>query len=239
MNGLNSIHMRHSLMVLALISLLPVLAWGKGKTVTTNSNMSKNNSNTVIDVDSNVYHTVKIGKQTWMLENLRVTRFRNGKPLFNIKDSVRWSILNTAAFCSYNNDSSLVKTHGYLYNWYAVADTQKICPKGWHVPSDADWNILEEYLGGTTVCGGKMKDTSSVWQNSLGGTNESGYCGFPSGCRTNKGVFNSFGYYGLWWSSTENYTSYAWYRCINYNSTDLFRHYYYKRYGFSIRCLKD
>lgn len=193
---------------------------------------------TVSDVDSNVYSIVKIGTQQWMLENLRTKHFSNGKAIAMVKDSTRWAVFNSAAYCVYANDSSNMKTHGLLYNWFAVNDSAKLCPNGWHVPSETDWNTLEETLGGTTVAGGKMKDTT-LWTNSFGGTNESGFKGLPSGCRTNKGTYNSFGFYGLWWTSTENYATYAWYRGINYNSTDLFRHYYYKRYGFSVRCLKD
>ena len=195
---------------------------------------------TVKDADSNSYSIIVIGKQSWMGENLKTTHYANGKKIANVKDSSRWTVFNSGAYCSYNNDSLNVKQYGYLYNWFAVNDSQKICPKGWHIPSETDWNVLEESIGGTKIAGGKMKDTiTSYWTNSYGNTNESGFNGLPSGCRTSKGTFNSIGYYGLWWTATENYSNYAWYRSINYNSTDLFRHYYYKRYGFSVRCVKN
>jgi len=194
----------------------------------------------VKDADSNVYSIIVIGKQQWMGENLKTTHYSNGKIIPYVKDSGRWAIFNSGAYAIYGNDTSISRKNGLLYNWFAVNDSQKICPKGWHIPTDADWNVLDESLGGTNLAGGKMKDTVLVnWINAFGNTNESGFNGLPSGCRTNKGTFSSLGFYGLWWSSTENYATYAWYRCVNYNSTDLFRHYYYKRYGFSIRCLKD
>jgi uncharacterized protein (TIGR02145 family) len=210
---------------------------GKGSTKT--KTVSQVISTTVTDVDGNTYSIIKIGNQQWMLENLKTKHYSNGKPITEVKDSTRWSVVTSGAYCNYANDTLNCIKEGLLYNWFAVNDSQKLCPTDWHVPSDVDWNTLEETLGGESVAGGKMKDTVSLWSSSFGGTNESGFKGIPSGCRTNKGTFNSIGFYGLWWSSTENYTNYAWYRCVNYNSTDLFRHYYYKRYGFSIRCLKD
>mgnify|MGYP001809864440 CR=1 FL=1 len=194
----------------------------------------------VKDADSNEYSVVIIGKQMWMDGNLRTTRFSNGKSIAEVKDSSRWTVFNSPAYCKYNNDTSLKPINGNLYNWYAAADSQNICPKGWKVPTDEDWRVLEEFLGGASMAGGKLKDTvANEWLESYGNSNESGFKGNPSGCRTNKGTFNSFGYYGLWWSATENYSTYAWYRSINYSSTELFRHYYYKRYGFSVRCLKN
>jgi len=199
----------------------------------------QNTQATIKDIDGNEYKIIEIGKQQWMAENLKTTRFRNGKKIANVKDSSRWAVFNSGAYCAYSNDSLKIKTQGLLYNWFAVVDSQKICPIGWHVPTDNDWTVLEENLGGSDVAGGKLKDTTNVWPTSFGASNEIGFNGLPSGCRTDKGTFNSFGYYGLWWASTENYTTYAWYRCINYNSINLFRHYYYKRYGFSIRCIKD
>ena len=211
----------------------------KGKGATKSKAISQVIPTTVTDVDGNSYKIIKIGSQQWMLENLKTKHYRNGKAIPFVKDSTRWAVFTSGAFCFYANDSDNIKLHGLLYNWFAVNDSNKLCPTGWHVPSENDWNALEENLGGVTVAGGKMKDTVALWSNSFGGTNESGFKGLPSGCRTNKGTFNSFGFYGLWWTSSENYTTYAWYRGIDYNSTDLFRHYYYKRYGFSVRCLKD
>ncbi|MCU4155333.1 fibrobacter succinogenes major paralogous domain-containing protein [Carboxylicivirga sp. A043] len=105
---------------------------------------------TVNDIDGNVYKTIKIGKQTCMAENLRVTRFRNGDALPNITDNDKWSIQAVAAYCNYNNTEDLdtIATYGRLYNWYAVADSRNIAPKGWRVATPEDWNILIDYLGG-------------------------------------------------------------------------------------------
>jgi len=222
--------------IVAISLVLCFSSFKKGQSK--NKQVIKNAPTIVKDVDSNIYSIIVIGKQFWMGENLKTKHYANGKSIANVKDSSRWTVFNSGAYCAYKNDTLQVKTYGLLYNWFAVNDSQKICPKGWHVPTDADWSVLEENLGGNSVAGGKLKDTIA-WTNAFGNTNESGFRALPSGCRTNKGTFNSFGFYGLWWSSSENYSTYAWYRSVNYSSTDFFRHYYYKRYGFSIRCLKD
>jgi uncharacterized protein (TIGR02145 family) len=104
-------------------------------------------STTVIDIDGNVYKTVIIGDQEWMVENLRVTHYQNGEPIPNVKDSTEWINLSSGAYAAYNNDDSLAAIYGYLYNWYAVADTNNIAPQGWHVPNHSDWLILEMNLG--------------------------------------------------------------------------------------------
>lgn len=225
--------------LLPICTIVLFSSFNEGEKGQTSNKSQQNSQATITDIDGNVYKIVEIGKQQWMAENLKTTKFRNGKKIANVKDSTRWAVFNSAAYCAYSNDSLKTKEHGLLYNWFTVVDSQNVCPTGWHVPTDKDWNILVEYVGGSDVAGGKLKDTTNIWPTSFGASNESGFNGLPSGCRTDKGTFNSLGYYGLWWSSTENYTTYAWYRCLNYNSINLFRHYYYKRYGFSIRCLKD
>ena len=196
---------------------------------------------TVTDIDGNTYQTVKIGEQWWMAENLKVTHYRNGDAIPNVTNDTTWSDLTTSAYCNYNNNSSNATTYGRFYNWYAVNDSRNIAPTGWHVPSDAEWQTLVDYLGGDA--GGKMKETGTTHWNSpnTGATNESGFTALPGGCRFSiGGSFYDMGYYAFFWASTEYGTYYAWSRVLFYYSSSVYRKYYYgKRDGFSVRCVRD
>jgi uncharacterized protein (TIGR02145 family) len=198
-------------------------------------------SNTVTDIDGNVYQTVTIGTQVWMAENLKVTHYRNGDPVPNVTDGGTWSGLSTGAYCNYNNDTGNVATYGRLYNWYGVADSRNIAPAGWHVASDAEWQTLVDYLGGSAVAGGKLKEVGTTHWNppNTGATNESGFSALPGGYRSSNGYFYDMGSYAYFWSSTESYSYYAWYRYLYYDYSQVSRHYDYKRYGFSVRCVRD
>ncbi|SVB66406.1 uncharacterized protein METZ01_LOCUS219260, partial [marine metagenome] len=139
---------------------------------------------TVTDIDGNVYQTVQIGDQLWMAENLKVTHYQNG-------DEIPCNV--------YNDDPSNSAIYGRLYTWYAVDDERGICPEDWHVPTDEEYTVLTDYLGGLSVAGGKMKD-DILWN----GTNESGFTGLPGGYRHHSiGDYTSMGGYGYFWSSTE------------------------------------
>jgi hypothetical protein len=116
----------------------------------------------VVDIDGNAYHTVTIGNQVWMVENLKVTHYRNGDAIPNVTDGTAWLDLTTGAYCEYDNDVNNVATYGRLYNWYSVNDSRNIAPAGCHVPSDDDWQTLVDYLGGDAVAGGKMKEIGST-----------------------------------------------------------------------------
>ena len=158
-----------------------------------------------------------------------------------VDNNADWSQLATGAYCWYNNDYETFKTiYGALYNWYAV-NSGKLCPKGWHVPGDAEWTTLTTFLGGTSMAGGKMKETGTAqWSSpNTGATNESGFSGFPGGYRDTGGTFGGIYYYGYWWSSTEYTASNAWSRRLSYDYVDVSRLYYGKKSGFSIRCLRD
>ncbi|MCP4704678.1 MAG: hypothetical protein GY865_08720 [candidate division Zixibacteria bacterium] len=197
---------------------------------------------TVTDIDGNVYITAKIGDQTWMLQNLKVTNYRNGDPIPNVTDDGAWGGLSTGAYCEYDNDINNVSTYGRLYNWHAVDDSRNIAPEGWHVPTDAEWQTLVDYLGGVSVAGGKMKETGTThWDSpNTGATNESGFSGLPGGYRY--GTTGPFYYVGrttLFWSSTEYFGLYAWYRTLDYSYSDIGRSNLFKNYGFSVRCVKD
>jgi len=210
---------------------------GNNGTIVFNPNITYG---TMTDIDGNTYKTVTIGTQTWMAENLKVTKYNDGTAIPNVTDETAWSSLTTGAYCNYNNDPSTAATYGRLYNWYAV-NTGKLCPTGWHVPTDAEWETLREYLGGYEVAGGKLKETGTTHWNSPneGATNASGFTALPGGGRYNDGTFDYIGDNGIWWSSTEGSTSYAlgWY--LNYNNYNLTYNNSSKVDGFSVRCVRD
>jgi uncharacterized protein (TIGR02145 family) len=197
---------------------------------------------TVTDIDGNVYQTIQIGTQTWMAENLKARHYRNGDPIPHVTDTTAWTDLTTGAFCWYNNDSSNNAAYGKMYNWYAVADSRNMAPAGWHVPTDAEWTTLVNYLGGEGVSGGKMKETGTAHWNTpnTGATNVSGFTALPGGYRyTPNGSFRKMGDDGDWWSATAVDASYAWFRNIYYNFATSGRYYYNKQNGFSVRCVQD
>ncbi len=217
----------------------------------------------VTDIDGNTYKTVTIGTQTWMAENLKVTKYNDGTNIMNVIDPTAWGKLTTGAYASYNNSNNIdtINTYGRLYNWYAV-NTGKLCPVGWHIPSDQEWGILENYLivngynYDGTISGNKIAKamaSSRGWRvyNSTNGNgvvgnsdypekqNASGFTALPSGCRLYDGTFSDVGFYGCWWSLTGYDASNAYYRYMGYLYSDFSRAYYDKRYGFSVRCVKN
>jgi uncharacterized protein (TIGR02145 family) len=217
---------------------------------------------TLTDIDGNVYQAVKIGDQCWMAEDLKVGTYPNGDAIPYIDDNATWGVLadnNTSdAYTVYDDDNNdgvvdiANPDYGYLYSYAAaIGDNwardnnanQGVCPDGWHLPSDAEWTELTDYLGGTSVAGGKLKETGTTHWNSpnTGATNESGFSALPGGYRSYlNGAFGGVGSnVGYWWSATE-YSSYnAWTRGLYYATADVYRFNYYKSSGFSVRCLKD
>jgi uncharacterized protein (TIGR02145 family) len=200
----------------------------------------------VSDIDGNVYNTVTIGTQTWMAENLKTTKYNDGNAIPNVTDNTAWAALTTPSYCWYNNDATTYKaTYGALYNWYAVNSTsnggKNVCPTGWHVPSDAEWTTLTDYLGEESVGGGKLKETGTThWTSpNTGATNETGFTALPGGYRYFNGTFDYIGSGGFWWSSTATGTYYAWHRTLRYNESHVGGGDYGKMYGFSVRCVRD
>ena len=195
---------------------------------------------TVKDIDGNVYKTVKIGTQTWMAENLKTTKFNDGTKIPLVSVITAWEKLTTPAYSWYDNNISNSKTkYGALYNWYTV-NTGKLCPAGWHVPSDAEWTILTNQFGTDNIAGGKLKETGTThWQTPNGGAeNEGGFTAIPGGIRGSNGAFGDQGYFGYWWSSTESVATEAWYRYIGYNEGWVQRLSFGKKQsGFSVRCV--
>jgi uncharacterized protein (TIGR02145 family) len=224
-----------------LVSVILIfMFWNCKKESATND--PSNPSITVTDIDGNVYHTVTIGTQVWMVENLKTTKYRNGDPIPYVTDNLNWEALGnipTGGYCWYNNDTLNKVFYGALYNWYAVTDNRNIAPAGWHVPSDAEWTILTDYLGGLSVAGGKLKEDGTLhwispnWE----ATNSTGFTALPGGYRS-YAYFTFLGYYGRWWSSsTANYT--AWYRGLCFSDGITYRDNYVKKSGFYVRCVRD
>ena len=200
---------------------------------------------TIIDLDGNTYKTVKIGTQKWMSQNLRTTKYSEGTPIPNVSDYTQWSNLTTGAWSHYDNDSSQYeRSYGKLYNWYAV-NTNKLCPTGWHVPTDAEWTLLTDYLAanGYDFEEAKVLKASSGWNHNIGqsgnGTDDSGWKGLPGGFRDYDGHFFSIGSTGSCWSSSEYDALHAWDRYLDYANGSLYRSCPNKRGGFSVRCLRD
>lgn len=197
---------------------------------------------TIKDIDGNVYYTVKIGKQLWMKENLKTFHYREGSPITELELKTPWGNTRedkTGAWCYYQSNPANNPTYGKLYNWYAVADTHHLCPAGWHVPSDDEWKVLTDYLGGDTSASGKMKATR-LWKNpNTGADNSSGFTALPAGFRYVAGAFGDLGFNGFFWSSTEDGSKDAWYRGLNYVNSDVRRYNYIKGSGLSVRCVGD
>ena len=195
---------------------------------------------------------VTIGTQTWTTKNLDVSTYRNGDVIPEVQNSYAWAKLTTGAWCYYQNkrengrsiafdqnDNAVFvgNTYGKLYNWYAVNDPRGLAPQGYHIPSNKEWTILTDYLGGESVAGEKMKSRSG-WYINGNGSNTSGFAGLPGGYRIDYGDFTNIGATGNWWSSSEGNTNYACYRELNYTG-DVHKGYYYRLSGLSVRCLRD
>ncbi len=197
------------------------------------------------DVDGNTYKTVYLGTQQWMAENLKTIKFNDGTFIKFIIDGSEWQNNNTGAYSFYDNDDSNIFTNGLLYNWYAISPTsngnKNVCPSGWHVPTDNEWTILTDYLGGENIAGGKMKEIGTINWNSpnTDATNTSNFTGIPSGCRNTNGNFYHIKNNAYWWSSTSSSTTNAWYRNLFNINGSANRANVSKADGFSIRCLKD
>ena len=196
-------------------------------------------SGTFIDSrDGNEYNWVQIGDQIWMAENLKylpsVVGSGTGSETTPYYYVYGYNGTNVAAAKATDNYA----TYGVLYNWTAACNS---CPAGWHLPSDAEWTELTDYLGGTSVAGGKLKETGTThWASpNTGATNETGFTALPGGSRDLDGSFNSIGYDGYWWSSTELSARDANYRSLNGNYGGLNNGSYRKKIGFSVRCVRD
>jgi uncharacterized protein (TIGR02145 family) len=195
------------------------------------------------DNDGNIYNTIIIGSQVWMTVNLKTTKFNDDTPIPFVTDNLTWGALTSPAYCWYKNDGKNNKeNYGALYNWFTV-NTGKLCPSGWHVPGDAEWRILTDYLGGESVASGKLKETNLAhWMApNTGASNEYGFTARPGGYRTglSDGSFHTMGYYGWWWAGTQDNWSSGRARLMTFDAGEIESGAGLKKNGYSVRCIKD
>jgi len=197
--------------------------------------------NPVTDIDGNVYKTVKIGKQVWMAENLKVTRYRNGDEIRNVTDNTEWKNLVTGAWCFYNNVAENGVKYGKLYNWYAVTDSREIAPGGWHVPSSEEWDKLDNFLG-QNIAADQLKEKGPAnWLNSNPKvTNKTNFTALPGGERGEDGIFANYNQpYGNWWSSSNHSENNGSGMQMSPFNSNLIPVGFYKKDGLSVRCVKN
>jgi len=211
-------------------------------------------TDSISDIDGNIYKTVKIGNKWWMAENLKVTRYNNGDSITFIpktKADSEWSNLTSGAYCI------LDEKFGLLYNYHTISDPGKIAPEGWHIPDDSEWKELESALGMSSEDieklnwrgsdqGNKLKiigGNTIYWINSsdeymIYGNNSSGFSALGGACRVFNGQWGDVTHTAFWWSSSLNGED-AWFRGLDYNKANVLRFSGSKSYGFSVRCVKD
>ena len=202
--------------------------------------------------DNNHYNAIKIGNQIWMAENLAYLPSVVGPgtgsqitPYYYVYGYDGTVVADAKATTNY-------ATYGVLYNWTAAmassasssanpSGVQGVCPTGWHLPSDAEWTELKDYLGGQSIAGGKLKETGTTHWNSpnTGATNKTGFTALPGGYRGNNGAFENIGNNGNWWSATQSTPINAWFWSIGYNTSSVGRNYLNKEWGISVRCVRD
>ena len=215
-----------------------------GKINSFENKISVSEEEPVTDIDGNVYKTIQIGNQVWMAENLRVSRYRNGDLIPTIVNNDKWKSMKTGACCIQENDSAYDAKYGKLYNWFAVDDKRGLAPKGWHIATYAEWKTLINYLGGPDVAGGKLKETGTIYckTQNTGETNKIGFGALLSGYRDSyNGAFDYVGYFGYWWSPTQDDDSSSdWYWGLNHSNSSV-KDYFngIKSNGYSVRCVKD
>jgi uncharacterized protein (TIGR02145 family) len=194
-------------------------------------------SDPVTDIDGNVYNTIPIGNQIWMVENLKTTKYYDGTLIPHVTDNASWINLTTAGFCWYNDNETLYKsTYGALFNWNAV-NSGKLCPAGWHMPEYKDWYDLKNYLL-SGLSGLKETGTSHWTSPNKNATNVTGFTALPGGRRNIDGTFADISIVGYWWSATEKTLSDSWVLFLTYDGTGVLD-FDKKALGFSVRCLKD
>ena len=208
---------------------------------------------TLTDINGNTYHTITIGTQTWMASNLKVTKYLNGD-LIGTTSNVTKDISSEDSpkyQWAYDGEEKNVAKYGRLYTWYTLADSRKIAPKGWHVATDAEWDILEAYVSenrGTSPTLAKALAGSTDWAadtlkvaigNDLSLNNSSGFSALPGGRRYSTGTFNGMGKFGYFWNTRQYDTSTAYYKIMGYSNNEMVKSNFSKKYGYSVRCVKD
>ncbi len=198
----------------------------------------------VKDADGNLYHTIIVGTQVWMAENLKSTKYNDGTPIPFVTDPKEWESLYTPGYCWYNNDEAASKkTYGALYNWYTVS-TGKLCPDGWHVPADSEFGKITTLMGiaqrSSTIYpqGNSEADGTALWINTDGTINKSGFISFAGGSRNYDGSYSKPGSYCHWWASAEWNQCGVWGHFISFGHGSV-NSYVAMRDGYSVRCMKN
>ncbi|MEI6091522.1 MAG: FISUMP domain-containing protein [bacterium] len=219
-----------------------------GKLTVTANNIESNpitlyiyEKGTVQDIDGNIYNTVKIGNQWWTAENLKVKHYNNGDAIYEEPDSNNWKDLTYGATCYYDNDLANLATYGRFYNWFAIKDERGLAPKGWHIPTDEEWQTLYNYLGGDMIAGGRLKEKGLAhWSSpNLAASDIIDFTGLPGGCRYMEGVYMSITYSAFWWSSSINENGNIGYFSLRHNYPSINWHIFDQQGGCSVRCVKD
>jgi uncharacterized protein (TIGR02145 family) len=204
------------------------------------------------DRDGNVYNWIKIGNQVWMSENLKYLPDLTIPTIGSLTDPHFYVYDYSGNDVNAAQGTANYITYGVLYNWAAAmneaesstnnpSEVQGVCPTGWHLPSDAEWTELTDYLGGANVAGGKLKETGTTHWNSPnnGATNEVGFTALPGGYRFIDGYFKFMGNEGYWWSTTQSNSTAAHTRLIQFDNGAAWNIAFGKDIGFSVRCVRD
>lgn len=230
--------MKNKRLILSAILLLGI---GLSGMHAQQNNVKTTTRDTITDIDGNVYHTVIIGTQTWMVENLKTKRYRNGDVIGTTSPATLDISKESAPKYqwAYEGDEKNVASYGRLYTWYALTDNRNVCPTGWHVSTDSEWTILVNFLGGDSIAVGKLKEAgTSHWKSPNTATNESGFTALPAGNRPDD-FFEGIGEWAHFWTSTEsevkNSAAYRWL----IESSFIQRSYCPKDCGWVVRCIKD
>lgn len=199
------------------------------------------NVETIQDIDDNMYHAAKIGNQTWMVENLRVTRFNNGDSIQNLKRNSDWKRTGQAAYSVYNNDNVFVKDYGFLYNYECLKDVRRIAPKGWRIPTEEDLRELESFINSNTETGIFLKEKGNLhWlPSNTTGNNATGFNALPGGYRDEEGLFYMLRANGYYWTTNGSFEFYHWNARMFQAFADIRRDSVFKQYGFAIKCIKE
>ncbi|MBW7843819.1 MAG: fibrobacter succinogenes major paralogous domain-containing protein [Ignavibacterium sp.] len=193
---------------------------------------------TVSDIEGNIYKTVKIGSQTWFVENLRISHYNNGDSIISTNNEIYEEVKPQYQWPA-NGDEELVDKYGRLYTWYVITDKRDICPCGWHVPSQEDFAELIEYLGGDVEQIGaylKESETKNWMAPNVGATNSSGFTAIPAGARDYTSAFVWFGKSASFWSSTENDIDDAFFYSLDHLNTEFVEDVYSHKAGHTVRC---
>jgi uncharacterized protein (TIGR02145 family) len=196
----------------------------------------------VTDIDNNPYSSVTIGTQVWLIENLKTSKYANGEAIPNLTNLNDWASATSGAWSYYENEAQFNSRYGKLYNWFAVNDARNVCPDGWHVPNDAEWQTLITTVGGENIAGNKLKEVSTAHWKPINdfATNSTGFTALPGGARsTSMGTVYPMNSLGMFWTRTQvdANDAYGYYLFDAYQSINKLN--YQKQLGLSVRCIKD